>query len=157
VFSELTLPCDVVTKEAIIKQYYLPYREQIETIINGLVGMNRPVLHFSIHSFTPRLGKVVRKADLGLLYDPSRNLEKGYARQLQRILKTGSNYVIRLNYPYRGKADGLTTALRKRYPAGQYSGMEIEINQKWLGSRGRSPAITGLLCAAIRELSDYKP
>ena len=33
-------------------------------------------------------------------------------------------------YPYHGKADGHTTALRRNLPENAYLGLEIEVNQK---------------------------
>lgn len=35
-----------------------------------------------------------------------------------------------MNYPYRGRADGFTTQLRKRFPIKAYAGVELEVNQK---------------------------
>ena len=43
---------------------------------------------------------------------------------------------VRYNYPYRGDSDGLTTWLRKKHPAARYLGIEIEINQRLVGTRG---------------------
>jgi hypothetical protein len=36
---------------------------------------------------------------------------------------------LRLNYPYRGTADGFTVYLRHRFPSAAYLGIEIEVNQ----------------------------
>ena len=41
---------------------------------------------------------------------------------------------VRRNYPYRGAADGLTTALRRLFKPKDYLGLEIEINQALLAS-----------------------
>lgn len=38
--------------------------------------------------------------------------------------------MVRRNYPYRGSGDGLTSYLRRRYPATRYIGVELELNQK---------------------------
>jgi hypothetical protein len=41
---------------------------------------------------------------------------------------------VRLNYPYAGAADGLTTWLRRRHPQSRYLGVELEINQAIVGT-----------------------
>jgi hypothetical protein len=59
--------------------------------------------------------------------------------------------VVRRNYPYRGDADGLTTHLRKRYPDGRYTGVEIEVNQKHtLGDAARWRALRNLLVHSLQ-------
>ena len=44
--------------------------------------------------------------------------------------------MLRRNYPYRGVSDALVTHLRRRYGSRGYVGMELEVNQKHVGSRG---------------------
>ncbi|HVJ30087.1 MAG TPA: N-formylglutamate amidohydrolase, partial [Gammaproteobacteria bacterium] len=43
---------------------------------------------------------------------------------------------LRRNYPYRGVSDALVTHLRRRYGGRGYVGMELELNQKHVGSAG---------------------
>ena len=42
---------------------------------------------------------------------------------------------IRRNFPYLGTADGFTTFLRKQFDGKYYAGVEIEINQHFLGKK----------------------
>jgi hypothetical protein len=44
---------------------------------------------------------------------------------------------VRRNYPYAGKADGLTSHLRLRFPQRAYVGIELEVNQRIVFARGR--------------------
>jgi hypothetical protein len=37
---------------------------------------------------------------------------------------------VRRNYPYAGKADGLTAYLRRLFPGAAYLGVELEVNQQ---------------------------
>ena len=130
-FSEFTRNCDAELKTEILARHYHPYRKKLENEIRKLLSKNGTVLHFSVHSFTPRLGKVVRHADIGLLFDPRRRNEQILCHNLQTLLRNAAKgLVVRRNYPYRGTADGFTTYLRKRYGERQYLGIEIEINQK---------------------------
>lgn len=129
-FSEFTNGCDNETRNKILREYYLPYRNRVEKeIINSI----KPTIHLSIHSFTPKWGNETRHADIGLLYDPARKNERDFCTRLQSILQSQpQNLIIRRNYPYRGTADGFTTYLRKKYPGSKYIGVEIEINQKYV-------------------------
>lgn len=153
VFSKFTQQCSRETRQAIIKRIYEPYRNKVDKFVKSSVEKKCPVIHLSFHTFTPRLANIVRTADIGLLYDPSREQEKDICRRLRETIKCRSDYRVRLNYPYRGKADGHTTALRKKYPDKYYSGIEIEVNQKLVGdNKLRLPKITDLICDAIRQL-----
>jgi predicted N-formylglutamate amidohydrolase len=80
----------------------------------------------------------VRQADVGLLYDPRRERERALAaRWKAAILERRPGLGVRFNYPYAGRADGLTTALRRRFPDERYAGIELEVNQRFPLSGGR--------------------
>jgi len=111
----------------------------------------------SSHSFTPVLDGEVRRADIGLLYDPRRSSEVDFCRAWQSELRSGAPpLAVRRNFPYRGYDDGLTTYLRRHYPDGVYCGVELEVNQKhalgdaaaWRGLRKR---LTASLHAALES------
>jgi predicted N-formylglutamate amidohydrolase len=94
-------------------------------------------LHLGIHSFTPILDGHRRNADLAILYDPRRKSESNFAKAWRTtILETFPNMRIRMNYPYRGAADGLTTSLRIQFPPIRYLGIELEINQQMIIDNG---------------------
>ncbi len=150
-FSEFAKNCDRETKKQILQKYYYPYRQQLEAAIRQLIKAGGPVLHLSIHSFTPRLQGRTRHADIGLLYDPSRRTELAFCEHLQHLLKQSvPESVIRRNYPYRGNADGLTTHFRKVFKNRDYQGVEIEVNQK-LVVAGNSPLpkLLEAICNAV--------
>lgn len=120
-------------RELLLKKYYLPYRKKVEGAVAGIIGRNQPVLHISLHSFTPVKNDKVRKADIGLLYDPSRKCEKEMCAFLVKNFQWKMKSLrVRRNFPYRGKTDGFTSFLRKKYSADLYAGIEIEINQALL-------------------------
>jgi len=147
-FSEYTQVCNQLERDQILHDYYYPYRQILQQQIKDTIAQGSMVLHLSIHSFTPVLAGQIRRADIGLLYDPTRTREKSFCQTLQTQLQQGSEYIIRLNYPYRGNTDGLTTWLRKELPAKRYLGIEIEINQKWLG--GNNKKVGTILTSALR-------
>ncbi len=114
-----------------MRRFYLPYRDSVEALIAEILSKGEKVLHISVHSFSSELNGNVRNTDIGLLFDPSKAEEKNYCKILKNQLITpGSQFKVRFNYPYLGKADGFTTYLRKKFPQ-NYSGIEMEINQKY--------------------------
>lgn len=141
-FSQFSRTLPPMEKEAVLGQWYLPYRAGIHREVQNAVSRTGHCLHLSVHTFTPQLQGRERNADLGLLYDPSRSQERRFARFLAKEMHTEmASCRVRCNYPYRGGSDGLTTALRRCFAERQYLGIELELNQ-------------GLLC---REMHWPKP
>lgn len=130
VFSELLQQVDAAGRAAILERHYRPFRAEVLQTITDQVRQGRFVWHLSFHSFTPVLRGEVRRAEIGLLYDPARGPEQAFCRRWQRELQgVFPTYRIRMNYPYRGTSDGHTTLLRRRFSASQYAGIELEVNQ----------------------------
>lgn len=151
-FSEFTNTLSQPEKEQIISKFYYPYRNDIEHHIEKLLGRGEAVLHLSIHSFTPQLNGESRNADVGLLYDPSREFEKAFCKNLKRQLKlVNPDLRVRYNYPYLGTADGFTTYLRKKFQ-NNYSGIEIEVNQKFSKNNMMQNSIKENFHATIQNL-----
>lgn len=149
-FSEFTKTLSEDEKKKIIAEYYQPYRQQVTSLIKNSIQQGTPVIHLSIHSFTPELNNKVRNADIGFLYDPSRAGEKQIAIQWRkRILEKSNDYRVRLNYPYRGISDGFVSALRKSYSEHQYLGLEIESNQARLLNIEAQDALGQLLISCF--------
>lgn len=120
-------------REERIAKYWAPYRETVEAGIARTIEAAGICLHFGVHTFTPKLDGEVRTADLGILYDPQRKRERDLAEALREYLE-GLQFEVRMNYPYRGTADGLVTHLRKQFPQKRYVGIEFEINQRLVES-----------------------
>lgn len=151
-FSEFSRNLPAKDKSWLIEYIWKHHRDAVTESVARAIRCRGPVLHLSLHSFTAVLEGKVRMADIGLLYDPKRKQEKRLALELQQKLLEMTTLRIRRNYPYRGCADGLTTALRRIFAPGDYLGLEIEFNQDLLISprkRLRNPA--GVLCEAVRH------
>jgi len=130
-FSRISRQAGPDEKNHIIKQYYLPYRRDVESRIAAAASKGTTTLHISVHSFAPVMNGMTKKADIGLLYDPSRHREKALCVRWQKSLqKTLPALRVRRNYPYPGVADGLVSFLRKEFSSDLYIGVEIELNQK---------------------------
>ena len=118
-------------REFVRRRYYEPYRRDVETLVAKAIAAGTRVVHISSHSFTPSLDGDVRRADVGLLYDPARAGERDLCVRWQRALRARApGWIVRRNYPYLGRSDGLTSHLRKRHADVAYAGIELEINQE---------------------------
>ncbi|WP_133130897.1 N-formylglutamate amidohydrolase [Legionella yabuuchiae] len=152
-FSEFTKPLTKEQKKQIIETYYHPYRDQVTGTIQRHIDDGKQVLHLSIHTFTPELAGVTRKAAIALLYDSRRHGEKEVCRIWQNLmLKHAPPYRIRLNYPYTGSSDGFTAALRKKHSEHDYLGIEVECNQALVGDKDSIQALYSTLSDSLGQL-----
>lgn len=130
-FSEISTAFQQARKEQLLKLYYRPFRRKILEAIRENLSDTGRVIHISVHTFAPLLNGRERNADVGILYDPKRKTEAEFCKHWKNLLnELAPQLRVRRNYPYRGKADGHTTALRKQFSAEQYLGIELEVNQK---------------------------
>jgi predicted N-formylglutamate amidohydrolase len=136
-FSVATKSLSDGERESLLTKHYFPYRIRVETEVKTAVDHGQRVIHLSFHTFTPKLDGVIRRADVGLLYDPRRSGEAAFCARFKQLLANRRpDLTIRKNYPYLGKSDGFTTTLRKKWNADTYLGIELEVNQRWpLGDR----------------------
>ncbi len=137
VFSEYTRPLSREQRAAALDEHYWPYRRRAEQAVDRAVRAGKFVLHVSSHSFTPELAGQVRNCDLGFLYDPRRRSEVRFIDAWDEALRARApELVARRNYPYKGVSDSLVTHLRRRHADRSYAGIELEVNQKHVGSAG---------------------
>ena len=139
-FSAVTKALPGTTRQALLAEHYQPHREAVARLVSQALAAGKTVLHIASHSFTPHFGGVTRHCDVGLLYDPGRAAEKIFCgRWLRELACLDSDLILRRNYPYRGVADGLATALRRRFGEG-YLGVELEVNQRFALGGGEALA-----------------
>ena len=154
-FSEITRSLTRVEKQAIVEQYYRPHVDALASEIESNIELTGRVLHLGLHSFTPELNGQRRNADIALLYDPKRSGEVATARNLRKsILDRMPNLRFRMNYPYRGTADGLTTIFRRRFGAKAYLGIEVEVNQNCVSASFYWKATMRTLAESIAAIYD---
>lgn len=136
-FSEITRALSPAGRHEIVDRYYRPHRDAVEGEIARFISSGLRAIHVASHSFTPALDNVPRHADVAWLYDPRRRGEVDFARAwMHSLAQLAPELRLRRNYPYRGRDDGLTAALRKRYPDESYVGIELEINQRFVEQAG---------------------
>ena len=153
VFSSITRGLPRAERLVLLERFHAPHWEAARTEVARGIAERGRVLHLGVHSFTPVLDGTTRKADIALLYDPARPRERALAAGWLRALRLAEPArVVRRNDPYRGNADGLTTALRHEYPAARYLGIEIEVNQRHLARGGRFPPwVTDALAGSLAD------
>ncbi len=141
-FSRLARALPPAERQALVEELWHPFRTEASQAI-ARAARRGQALHLSVHSFTPRLAGRVRSIDVALLYDPKRAPERAFAaRWLAALAALRPDLRLRRNAPYRGDADGHTTALRRRFPARRYLGIELEVSQRF--PRGSPSAWRGL-------------
>jgi predicted N-formylglutamate amidohydrolase len=150
-FSAIVRAAPPEVRAQIVDRCYRPHRVKIERYVARALARGRRVIHLACHSFTPVLDGVARRADIGLLYDPSRLGEVALCAQWKSTLaQLVPELVVRRNYPYLGKNDGLTTSLRRQFRPSAYVAVEIEINQKHVF--GDAPKWRALRAALIQSV-----
>ena len=146
---------DAEERAAIVARHYQPYRSRVQCAVEEALSRGARVVHVSCHSFTPSIDGKHRSADIGLLYDPRRSDETQLVKAWRdALLHAQPRLLVRLNYPYRGTADGLTTWLRRAFPERAYAGVELEINQAFPAAapsiwRALRLVLTGSLASAL--------
>lgn len=145
-------------RERILADHYRPHRQAVKQLVDEALHRvpHRPVLHVAIHSFTPFLRGIERRADVGILYDPARPHETAVAKALRAQMQSqlGGLHVF-LNSPYRGNTDGLSRALRAEHTDLKLCSISIELNQKYAAKpvwNELSRAVVGGLGALLRDL-----
>lgn len=128
-FSEVSKGLGRRHKMRLLAMHYRPHWRKVEKSL-AMKKNKTPVLHLGIHSFTPVLNGKKRTVDVGILYDPKRKRESDLAKRWGEALRElRPKLRVRMNQPYKGTSDGLTTALRKKYGIKRYAGLELEVNQ----------------------------
>lgn len=154
-FSEFTRPLPGELRRRLVDEYYFPHRDAVEAAIDAHLRNGERVLHLGVHTFTPVLNGVIRKTDIGLLYDPARKSERAFCGAWHgRLAAALPAYRIRRNNPYHGASDGLTTSLRRQFPATRYLGIELEVNQKFVHDARRWSRITETIAGNLGALLD---
>jgi len=157
VFSPITRPLSEDERRRIVDAHYLPYRNEVRRAIASSTTSG-PLVHVSVHTFTPVLRGERRKVDIGLLFDPRRHFEVRAVRAWERNLRSAlPRLAIGRNAPYEGRDDGLTTAMRTVFPDPAYGGIELEVNQRLVRRRREGwsalmDAIAGTLASTMTAL-----
>lgn len=149
-FSEITGKLPATARAEILAKYYHPHREAVAGAVAERIKAGKTVVHIACHSFTPILDGKARRCDVGFLYDPKRLGEKAFCLAwMLELAARAKELVLRRNSPYRGVADGLVTAFRRRFGE-RYLGLELEVNQRFVQTNAQALAdVSGHLSGAL--------
>lgn len=129
-FSPIVFDLCESEKMRLLSDFYLPFRKETMRFIDAALPAVETIIHLSIHSFTKTFEGSERTVDLGVLFDDDSPTELAFGKALLKLLKVVFPELnVQANAPYHGKEDGHTAALRKRYPADRYIGIELEFSQ----------------------------
>jgi predicted N-formylglutamate amidohydrolase len=132
-------------RERRIDDFYQPYHAAIDRLLGERVG--RKTILFSIHSFTPILGKKERPFDLGVLFDRHEDLAKEVGQRLHHHQK----YRVRYNEPYSG-LDGLIFSARNHGDRHGLVYLELEINNNLIAQLERAQQVGQVIGETLRSL-----
>lgn len=124
-FSEFARKLSLEQRQQLAVRYWQrhwdDYRRHIEQA--------ESLVHLACHSFTPELDGQRRNAEIGLLYDPARKRERHFAEVLERSIKELAPALrVRMNYPYRGTANGMGQQHRRWFGEDRLVTLELEVN-----------------------------
>lgn len=155
-FSELTRDLPEEERRGIVNRHHRPYWRRVLALLTSWLEEGAVALHIGVHTFTPVLDDVPREVDVGVLFDPERAAETGFARDFIRELEAALSHLrVRPNAPYHGTSDGLTTSLRRSLGDPRYLGIELEVSQGLTTGpeSERRRVIRGVGDALVRTLS----
>ena len=142
-------------KQRLIAEVHEPYRERLRSMIGQILLRNTYAIHFSIRTFDCKRRGKPRRADVGLLYDPSSQEEVDLCLDwIDAMYDDAPMLKVRRNYPRRGTTDCITKAMRKEFSHQNYVGIEVLLNRSWAGRavRLRDEAIDAMSVALKRAL-----
>ena len=155
-FSVATRDLDEDTRRGLIERHYTPWREATREHIERVMGARSgAVMHLSVHSFTPVLNGKVRNVEIGLLFDPSRALERALCERWRAAIvrdPDAAGMRVKMNLPYRGTSDGHTTALRRVFRADRYAGVEVEVRNDLIARTRGQERVGEMLARTLRSV-----
>ncbi len=153
-FPKLTRGCSQEDRQKLVDLVYRPYRDRVETAIQALFSAHGFAIHLSVRSFNLRSQGKIRRTDVGLLYDPSRDDEVDLCVDwINEMWWRVPMLRVRRNYPRRGTANGLIPSLRQQFAGENYLGVEVWLNRAWARREvaKRDEAISGI-CSSLQAI-----
>ncbi len=123
---------DASARQRRIAALHAPYRRAVRAEVDRAIARGG-CAHISVHSFTATLDPARRSYPLSLLFDPGRPAEVALVQALGDAIDHALGVRPRLNEPYLGVDEGLTTWLREQFPDPAYAGIELELCHELAG------------------------
>ncbi|QDT05893.1 N-formylglutamate amidohydrolase [Rubripirellula lacrimiformis] len=155
-FGPLTRRWSADQRQILLDEVYFPHRERLRRAIAGVMLRHSFVIHLSVRTFASRSGTKVRRADVGLLYDPSNQDELDLCLDwIDEIYDETELLRVRRNYPRRGTHDSITKSMRAEFAGTPYLGIEVLANRAWADRPvGLRDDATDVLMGALRAITD---
>jgi predicted N-formylglutamate amidohydrolase len=112
-------------RAARIAAFHEPYWNAVRRDVAARLRDRGGVLHLSSHTFSPELDPPNRGFDVGVLYDPTHEVEAELAERLLFALRA-AGLSVRANQPYGGTGPAICTSLRREHPGARYAGIQLE-------------------------------
>jgi predicted N-formylglutamate amidohydrolase len=130
-FSQPVSKLPTKERNKILKQFYYPWREEVENQIASLSRSNY-VLHCSVHTFPQVVNGVVRNVDVAVLFDTEREWEALFAGKFVEFLRQENpKLLVEPNYPIPGGHEGFVHYLKQQKFSKKYIGIQLEVNQSF--------------------------
>lgn len=130
-FSQPIAKLPTKDKNKILKEFYHPWREEVEKQIASLSRTNH-VLHCSIHTFPNVVNGITRNVDVAVLFDTERKLEKMFAEKFVEFLRQENPKLrVQANYPIPGGHEGFVHHMKEQKFSKKYIGIQLEVNQSY--------------------------
>jgi len=129
-----------------LQVYHAPYHAALDRAVSARQAEQGDMMLLSMHSFTPVFGDEDRGMDVGVLFHPY----EGIARRLAREI-ADEGFVVALNEPYSARK-GLMYAATRHGTSHNAIHLELEVNQKLLGSAGGARKVGRALTRALGRL-----
>lgn len=143
---------DEAGRRARLEAFHRPWREAVRADAMRLASEGH-CLHLSLHSFDPEVDPPRRAFDTGVLFDPSRAPERDHARVLCDGLGS-AGFSARLNEPFAGTPEGVTSWLRAQIPEARYTGIELEASYAWVADEARIEAYVAAVARAVASIRE---
>ena len=153
-FPERTRGWGKELKQRLIAEVHEPYRARLRATIRRMLSRDTGVVHLSVRTFDAKYRGKPRRADVGLLYDPSCKEELNFCLDwFDQMYDDAPMLKVRRNYPRRGTVDCITKSMRIEFARQDYLGIELLLNRSWAGRAVglRDEAIDGM-CVALRSV-----
>lgn len=154
-FSPLTRDFGSEDRQQLIDLIHAPYRDRVRASIEQLFRHFSYVIHLSVRTFPLYEKGKLRRADVGLLYDPSADDEVDLCLDwIDEMYEEVPMLRVRRNYPRRGTCDSITRTMRSEFSGRNYIGIEVLLNRAWCGRRlpVRDEVLDGM-CSTLHAIT----
>jgi len=127
-------------------QYHAPYHAAVDRAVGARLREAGDMMLLAVHSFTPVFGDEERSMDVGVLFHPF----EGIARRLADEIRA-EGMIVALNEPYSAR-DGLMYAATRHGSVHETVYLELEINQKLIGTAASARRVGRALASALSRL-----